>query len=155
SQARRSATTSSPGTRTQPSSTTYWASSRSSTCTVPTPGSSPGSWWRRCCTRCWIGGPGRTSATSPPTRVAEDDLARPSLLVRHAHVLTMSERGEFADGFVAVDGDRILGVGPDDECSYDDAERVIDGRGMAVLPGFVNAHTHAIHILMRGGRSDD
>jgi cytosine/adenosine deaminase-related metal-dependent hydrolase len=35
------------------------------------------------------------------------------------------------------------------------AERVIDGSGCFALPGFVNAHTHAIHNLLRGGLSDD
>lgn len=82
-------------------------------------------------------------------------IGRPSLLIRHAHLLTMAERGEIADGFVAVDGDRIVALGPDAECRYDDAERVIDGSGKALLPGMVNAHTHGIHILMRGGWSDD
>jgi atrazine chlorohydrolase/5-methylthioadenosine/S-adenosylhomocysteine deaminase/melamine deaminase len=82
--------------------------------------------------------------------------ATPSLLVVNGHLLTMDgARQEFAPGYVAAAGDRIIAVGPQSECPYQTAERVVDAAGKAVLPGFVNAHTHAIHILMRGGLSDD
>jgi atrazine chlorohydrolase/5-methylthioadenosine/S-adenosylhomocysteine deaminase/melamine deaminase len=64
-------------------------------------------------------------------------------------------RRVLAPGYVAVRDDVIVGVGPEAECPYERAELVIAGDGKAVLPGFVNAHTHAIHILMRGGLSDD
>jgi cytosine/adenosine deaminase-related metal-dependent hydrolase len=80
----------------------------------------------------------------------------PSLLLRDARVVTMdADRRVLPHGYVAVADDRIVGVGPQAECPYDRAERVIDAAGKALLPGFVNAHTHAIHILMRGGLSDD
>jgi cytosine/adenosine deaminase-related metal-dependent hydrolase len=80
----------------------------------------------------------------------------PSLLVQNARVVTMDgERRVLAPGYVAVQDDVIVDVGPQATCRYDRAERVIDAGGKAVLPGFVNAHTHAIHILMRGGLSDD
>ena len=36
-----------------------------------------------------------------------------------------------------------------------EARRVIEADGKALLPGFVNAHCHATHGLMRGGPSDD
>jgi cytosine/adenosine deaminase-related metal-dependent hydrolase len=85
-----------------------------------------------------------------------DRVATPSLLVRDATVVTMDPgRRVLAPGYVAVDDDRIVGVGPQAECPFDGAARVVDGTGKAVLPGFVNAHTHAIHILLRGGLSDD
>lgn len=32
---------------------------------------------------------------------------------------------------------------------------MIDASGKATLPGFINSHTHAIGILLRGGLSDD
>jgi cytosine/adenosine deaminase-related metal-dependent hydrolase len=59
-------------------------------------------------------------------------------------------RSEFAPGFVAIRDDIITGVGPQRDCP-EEAGRVIDAAGKIALPGFVNAHTHAIHILMRGG----
>jgi cytosine/adenosine deaminase-related metal-dependent hydrolase len=81
--------------------------------------------------------------------------ARADLLIRNAHVVTMDpQRREFAPGYIAVAGDLIAGAGPDQDCRFE-APQVIDASGLAALPGFVNAHTHAIHILMRGGLSDD
>jgi atrazine chlorohydrolase/5-methylthioadenosine/S-adenosylhomocysteine deaminase/melamine deaminase len=41
------------------------------------------------------------------------------------------------------------------EAAPDSAGTVIDASGRAVLPGFVNAHTHAVYNLLRGGISDD
>ena len=81
---------------------------------------------------------------------------RPTLLVRGGTVLTMDpDRRVLDPGYVAVRGSEIIGVGPDDECPYPDAVRVIDAQGHAVLPGFVDAHAHSLDILIRGGVSDD
>lgn len=46
---------------------------------------------------------------------------------------------------VHVDGNRIAEIGPAHE-----ADITIDGRGKALLPGFVNTHTHAAMTLLRG-----
>jgi imidazolonepropionase len=52
------------------------------------------------------------------------------------------------DGAVAADGERILFAGPDRDmpASLTSAPdtRVIDGRGLSVVPGFVDGHTHAM-----------
>lgn len=78
-----------------------------------------------------------------------------SLLFTDAIVATMdADRRVLASGFVAVDGDRIVAVGPQDECTFE-ADRVVDAHGHAVLPGFVNAHTHSLDLLLRGGLCDD
>ena len=52
---------------------------------------------------------------------------------------------------LVVDGGRIVAVGPTPEvlAAHPAAERV-DGRGRAVLPGLVNAHTHLSRVLARG-----
>ena len=90
-------------------------------------------------------------------RVAVGDTAlRPTILITNGRVVTMDgDRQEYAPGYVAIADDRIIALGPQAECPYHDVDNVLDASGMAVLPGFVNAHTHAIHILMRGGLSDD
>jgi imidazolonepropionase len=52
------------------------------------------------------------------------------------------------DGAVACDGDRIVAVGATDEVrrtvTVTAATRHIDGRGHALVPGFVDAHTHVV-----------
>jgi imidazolonepropionase len=60
------------------------------------------------------------------------------------------------DGAVAADGDRILYAGPDRDlppslASAPDTQ-VVDGRGLSVVPGFVDAHTHAV---FAGDRRDE
>lgn len=79
--------------------------------------------------------------------------ARCDLLLTHAHVLTMDERFTVhEDGAVAIGGDTILAVG-DIASQYDAAETVGCG-GRVVMPGLVNAHTHAPMALLRGLADD-
>lgn len=61
------------------------------------------------------------------------------LIIRGATVYDGdSLRGMRAD--IAVEGDRIAAVG---ELGLADARRVIDGGGLVVTPGFIDAHTHS------------
>ncbi|MGB6847285.1 MAG: amidohydrolase [Thermoanaerobaculia bacterium] len=76
----------------------------------------------------------------------------PALVVTGGTVVTFDPRGTvIADGAVAVVEDRIAAVGPatEVEASYPAAER-IDARGGLILPGLINAHTHAPMVLFRG-----
>ena len=81
-----------------------------------------------------------------------------SALLHGGTVLTVdTEDRVFEGGFVAVRDGRIAGVGPaamsPDPSDYDE---VLDLTGHLVMPGLVNAHTHAAMILFRGraeGRS--
>ena len=52
------------------------------------------------------------------------------------------------NAFVAVEGTRIASVGT--QRPEGEFERVIDGAGKVLMPGFVNAHTHVPMTLMRG-----
>jgi imidazolonepropionase len=58
----------------------------------------------------------------------------------------MRDLGAIADGALAIAGGRIVAVGPTDAvlAQVREAARRIDARGKAVLPGFVDAHTHVI-----------
>src|SRR6266699_5315677 len=60
------------------------------------------------------------------------------------------------DGAVAAEGERILFAGPDRDlpASLTSAPdpRVIDGRALSVVPGFVDGHTHA---LFAGDRREE
>jgi len=60
-----------------------------------------------------------------------------------------------ADGAIAADGERIVFAGPDaalPSSIASAADRVLDGRGLSAVPGFVDAHTHA---LFAGDRRDE
>jgi 5-methylthioadenosine/S-adenosylhomocysteine deaminase len=75
------------------------------------------------------------------------------LLLTNAHVLTMDERfTAYTRGWIAIEGGEILGVGATAP-EYDPRE-TIDCNGRVVMPGFVNAHTHAPMTLLRGVADD-
>ena len=79
------------------------------------------------------------------------------LLVDHGTIVTVDPAGRIIeDGAVAVDDGEIVAVGPSDEVrAQDDADRVLDADGHAVLPGFVIPHTHVSDIFFRGGMSNE
>ncbi len=75
------------------------------------------------------------------------------LLLTNAHVLTMDEHFTvYAPGSVAVRAGEIVAVGTI-ETEYDPLD-TIDCRGRVVMPGLVNAHTHAPMTLLRGLADD-
>jgi 5-methylthioadenosine/S-adenosylhomocysteine deaminase len=77
-------------------------------------------------------------------------------LLTNAIILTMDENlTQFDPGAVAISGDSILAVGPEVEIkkSYQ-AQEAIDCEGKVVMPGLINAHTHAPMTLLRGLADD-
>jgi 5-methylthioadenosine/S-adenosylhomocysteine deaminase len=75
------------------------------------------------------------------------------LMLTNAHVLTMDERFTVhASGSVAIAGGAIVAVG--DVASAWQAAETIDCNGRVVMPGLVNAHTHAPMTLLRGLADD-
>ncbi len=78
------------------------------------------------------------------------------LAVINATILTLDpERRVIEGGSIAVDEGQIVAAGGPGSVDVEGAGRVIDAGGKVLMPGFVNAHTHAIHNLLRGGLSDD
>ena len=76
------------------------------------------------------------------------------LLVTHGLVVDAHD-GVREDAALAVKGNRLVEVGPSSELSSRyDAERSLDASGKVVLPGLINAHTHASAGLFRGYASD-
>jgi 5-methylthioadenosine/S-adenosylhomocysteine deaminase len=58
-------------------------------------------------------------------------------------------------GAVAIKGNKILDVGPSEEISGKYiAGKISAGEGKAVLPGFINTHTHAAMVYFRGIADD-
>ena len=79
-----------------------------------------------------------------------------ALVVTGGTVVTMDGgRRVLAQGAVAIDGERIVGVGTPDEIGKAfSSKRVIDATGKIVLPGLVNTHGHAPMVLYRGLADD-
>lgn len=80
-----------------------------------------------------------------------------SIIINHGTIITIdSSRQIIRDGAIAIVENKIGDIGSSSEIIEKwEAKEIIDATGMAVLPGFVNAHTHAIHNLLRGGLSQD
>ena len=78
-----------------------------------------------------------------------------TMLVQHAEVLvTMdAQRRQIKDGALFVRDQTIEQVGPSASLP-DDAETVINARGMIVLPGLVNTHHHLYQSLTRALAQD-
>jgi len=78
------------------------------------------------------------------------------LLITDALVITCDPERRILDhGAVALRGNKIVGVGPtaELEAQHPALER-LPGCGLAVLPGFINAHTHTALTVLRGSIED-
>ena len=77
-------------------------------------------------------------------------------LISGGAVVTMNaKRDVFSPGAVAIKGSKIVAVGPEDRVrQLVEAEIEVDARGKLVIPGIVNAHTHAPMTLLRGLADD-
>lgn len=73
-----------------------------------------------------------------------------SLLLRGGWVVTQNLSRDIVRGDVLVDGDRIAAVGD----VRGSANEEIDASGCAIVPGFINAHTHIANTLLRGAADD-
>jgi 5-methylthioadenosine/S-adenosylhomocysteine deaminase len=61
----------------------------------------------------------------------------------------------YEPGAVAIQADHILAVGPETEvCEQYNSKQTIDCHGKVLMPGLVNAHTHAAMTLLRGLADD-
>jgi imidazolonepropionase len=79
------------------------------------------------------------------------------LLIRNADQIVTVESGNLEvqeNMSLAVAGDTVSEIGQTDsvESAFPNPDRVIDASGKAVLPGFIDPHTHA---LFAGDRSDE
>jgi 5-methylthioadenosine/S-adenosylhomocysteine deaminase len=79
--------------------------------------------------------------------------SRGTLVIAHATVVNLDTVRD--DAAVAVQGDRIVAIGPTEStlAAYPDAG-VYDGRGKAVVPGLVNCHAHLAATIARGFNED-
>ncbi|WP_245589076.1 amidohydrolase family protein [Desulfatirhabdium butyrativorans] len=77
------------------------------------------------------------------------------LLIQHATVVTMDAALTIIeDGSIGVQGSRIAYLGSSASEVNSPAAKTIDARGCIVMPGLINAHTHAAMTLFRGLADD-
>ncbi|KOF20018.1 hydrolase [Ensifer adhaerens] len=73
-----------------------------------------------------------------------------NLLIENAVIVTMGENRRIHDkGHVLVEDGRIVAVGDGALAARPDVER-IDASGMVVMPGLIDTHAHAGHMLTKG-----
>jgi 5-methylthioadenosine/S-adenosylhomocysteine deaminase len=83
-------------------------------------------------------------------------MKKADLVLTGGIVATMNERFDLFDpGAVVVREGAIVAVGPADETTAAwEAAEVVDCQGHAIIPGLINAHTHAPMTLVRGLADD-
>lgn len=86
----------------------------------------------------------------------ESPMLEADLLIFNGTVLTLNDRNErFAPGAVAIRAGKIVAVGPAEEVrARYKASGELDAQGCVILPGLINAHTHAAMTLFRGLADD-
>lgn len=78
-----------------------------------------------------------------------------TLLIEGATVITVdSDNRIFAPGDIICADGRLAYVGPPQHHQPGEFDQVLSGQGMVVLPGLVNAHTHAAMTLFRSYADD-
>lgn len=81
-------------------------------------------------------------------------MERADLLICGGRVLTLDEKDSILDpGDIAISGNSIVEIGPGLSKKYSGFE-ILDAGGQLVMPGLVNAHTHAAMSLLRGLADD-
>ncbi|UCD89627.1 MAG: amidohydrolase [Desulfobacterales bacterium] len=76
------------------------------------------------------------------------------MIIKNGTVLTMDSKNSlFENGFLCVKGDTIAHIG-DRFIEQFNPLKTIDAKGGLILPGLVNAHTHAAMSLFRGLADD-
>jgi len=73
-----------------------------------------------------------------------------SILIKGGLLVTVDDADRVLEGDLLVRGGRIAAIG----AAGESADRVIDARGCAVLPGFVQTHVHLCQTLFRGSADD-
>jgi 5-methylthioadenosine/S-adenosylhomocysteine deaminase len=78
-----------------------------------------------------------------------------AVLIKDATIITLDDANRVFEGSVAIDRGRIAAVEPSANASFNITfDDVIDGRGRALLPGFIQSHIHLCQTLFRGAADD-
>ncbi len=75
-----------------------------------------------------------------------DNKVKNRIVIKNGVLLVMDDAWTlYDDGMVVIEDDKIAAIGPTSDLApkYPQADRVIDARGKAVMPGLVNLHFHS------------
>ncbi|MCQ2011512.1 MAG: 5'-deoxyadenosine deaminase [Sporolactobacillus sp.] len=73
-------------------------------------------------------------------------------IIKNAEIVTMDQKETITHGDLVIEADRIQSVGTIVKPKPND--RVIDGTGRTIIPGFIQTHIHLCQTLFRG-KADD
>ncbi|OYD09096.1 5'-deoxyadenosine deaminase [Paludifilum halophilum] len=73
------------------------------------------------------------------------------ILIKNAELITMNRGEEIFCGDLLIENDRIAKIG---RGLRERADKVIDGTGKTVIPGFIQTHIHLCQTLFRGQADD-
>ncbi len=78
------------------------------------------------------------------------------LIIKGGTIVTMNaERRIMEDGMIVIQSDKIIAIGNREDIKDNFiAKETIDAKGMIVIPGLINAHTHVPMTLFRGLADD-
>ena len=104
------------------------------------------------CTICGL--TAHAFASQPETNNAAEPQV--DILLLHGTIITVdSDNSTYPDGYILVKDGVITGIGPySKEIESTDAKERIDATGKIIIPGLINAHTHAAMTLFRGLADD-
>jgi cytosine/adenosine deaminase-related metal-dependent hydrolase len=97
---------------------------------------------------------GRPAAAAQDSAEAPNDSGKKGrrYLIRGGHVMSMDPSiGDFAEGDVLIDGDKIAAVGRNLRAP---GAAVVDARDRIVMPGFVDTHHHLFETALRSFLAD-
>jgi 5-methylthioadenosine/S-adenosylhomocysteine deaminase len=77
-------------------------------------------------------------------------------ILKNAVLLTIDKDfNQYSPGAIAINGDSIIGLGNEKDVLADfSSKEIFDCKGKVLMPGFVNAHTHAPMTMLRGLADD-
>ncbi len=84
------------------------------------------------------------------------NLKETSIIIKNGIIVTVDSIGTILpNGAIAIDGDKIIAIGKNEEIlNKYRSENIIDAKGKIVMPGLVNCHTHLSMTLFRGLADD-
>jgi imidazolonepropionase-like amidohydrolase len=73
---------------------------------------------------------------------ATDSAVPGRILIRAGHILDVHNGKETADQTIVVTGDLITAISPTNDTPAQPQDQEVDLRGMTVMPGLIDVHTH-------------